>query len=564
MIRMEPATNDKMCKSLPVFTAGAILFLLCSFTQSCAPRLLLQRPPENYQGPIAEGPILQAEDYWIYQRPDGSRIKVGAGTLLSKVEFPLWVGRVWRFQSTASLEGQPVATRRIPTEIACEAVAFRPVTVAAGTFEAFECQCRCTVTSGRYDPWCGDWTIWYAPQVKNIARMKTESTASSFDLLEYKLSERVSEPPASEKAAKPRSEPNNADAFYSRGRAYYDKKDYDRAIQDYTEALRLNPTHVFAFNNRGNAYLDKKQSDLAIADYDRAIAYDSNYSIAYYNRARAYSAKKDDERALQDYEMAIRINPKYAAALYNRGNIYRAKKDYDRAIKDYDEAIRSNPTYAMAFNNRGIAYREKGDDERAMADYDQAIQLKPDYALAFNNRGNIFRSRGDYDRAIQAYDDAVRLDPNYAVAFGNRGRARFDQGRFGAAAPDLAKAFDLQPSSLYHAVWLYLAETRAGENGRTGLEGRAPRLNLKNWPGPVINFYLGKLDEAAMYAAAEDVDARKRSERICEANFFAAEVKVLKGAVAEAVPLLRAAAEDCPPNLTAKSGARAELKRLGQ
>ena len=182
-----------MLNSLPSF-AAAMLFLLCSFTQSCAPRLLLQRPPENYQGPIAEGPVLQSDDYWIYRRADGSRIKLGAGNPLAKVEFPLWVGRIWRSQGTATLRGQPVTSSRISTEIECEATAFKPITVAAGTFEAFECKCGCTVTGGPYDPWCGDWTIWYAPAAKNIVKLKTESTASSFDLLEYKLSDKTSAP----------------------------------------------------------------------------------------------------------------------------------------------------------------------------------------------------------------------------------------------------------------------------------------------------------------------------------------------------------------------------------
>lgn len=184
-----------MRNSLPSF-AAAMLVLLCSFIQGCAPRLLPDKPPENYRGPIAEGPVLQSGDYWIYRRADGTRAKLGAGNPLAKVEFPLWVGRIWKFPSTASQMGQPVTGHRIATEIECEATAFKFITVETGTFEAFECKCRCTVTSGPYDPWCGDWTIWYAPEVKNIVKLKTENTASSFDLLEYKLSDKTPAPRA--------------------------------------------------------------------------------------------------------------------------------------------------------------------------------------------------------------------------------------------------------------------------------------------------------------------------------------------------------------------------------
>jgi tetratricopeptide (TPR) repeat protein len=41
-------------------------------------------------------------------------------------------------------------------------------------------------------------------------------------------------------------------------------QDLDRAIADYTEAIRFDPTYIFAFNNRGSAFDDKN-------DYDRTI-----------------------------------------------------------------------------------------------------------------------------------------------------------------------------------------------------------------------------------------------------------------------------------------------------
>jgi tetratricopeptide (TPR) repeat protein len=43
---------------------------------------------------------------------------------------------------------------------------------------------------------------------------------------------------------------NLAIAYYNRGTLYFRKKDYDRAIQDYDQATRLNPQHANAFNGR--------------------------------------------------------------------------------------------------------------------------------------------------------------------------------------------------------------------------------------------------------------------------------------------------------------------------
>ena len=59
---------------------------------------------------------------------------------------------------------------------------------------------------------------------------------------------------------------NLAAAFYNRGNAYSAQKDYDHAIQDYDQAIRLKPNFAQAFNNRGSAYHIKGDTDRAIRD----------------------------------------------------------------------------------------------------------------------------------------------------------------------------------------------------------------------------------------------------------------------------------------------------------
>ena len=58
-------------------------------------------------------------------------------------------------------------------------------------------------------------------------------------------------------------------AYYNRGNAYDDKGDVDRAIADYTEAIRLDPKFADAYNNRGLSWESKGDLQKALVDFTK-------------------------------------------------------------------------------------------------------------------------------------------------------------------------------------------------------------------------------------------------------------------------------------------------------
>jgi len=144
-----------------------------------------------------------------------------------------------------------------------------------------------------------------------------------------------------------------------------------------------------AYTNRGLSYANKEQYDMALRDYAEAIRINPDDPITYNNSGIAHRHVDQYDKAIDDYTKAIQIRPDYADALYNRGIAYDDMEKYDLAIQDYDEAARLNPRDASIFLNRGVSYTNKGDYARAVQDYDEAIRLKPDYQLAITNRAAI-------------------------------------------------------------------------------------------------------------------------------------------------------------------------------
>ena len=160
---------------------------------------------------------------------------------------------------------------------------------------------------------------------------------------------------------------------------------------------------------KGNASLHGGDWDKAIPDFTEAIRLEPKAADAYYNRGVAYRKKGEPDKAIPDFTDAIRLEPKNANAYYNRGNAYHATRDYVKAIADYTEVIRLEPKNADAYNNRGWAYVKKGEFDKAIADYTEVIRIEPDAADAYYNRGSAYRDKGDTAKAKADFDHAKQL-----------------------------------------------------------------------------------------------------------------------------------------------------------
>lgn len=221
--------------------------------------------------------------------------------------------------------------------------------------------------------------------------------------------------------------------------------EYEPAIADFTETLKVEPDYVRAYNFRGIAYRDKGDIDTAIEDFDAAIARKSDYAEAYNNRGLAYHRKSEVDRAIEDFNTALRIKPNFAHAYNNRGMAYRDKNDIVRAIADFDEAIKHRADFARAYNNRGVAYRERGEVHRAIKDFSKAIELRPELVEAYYNRGNAYQDKKDYDFAIDDYNTVIRREPTGAKAYLERGNAFRLRGDVEKAIADFNTAIRLNP-----------------------------------------------------------------------------------------------------------------------
>jgi tetratricopeptide (TPR) repeat protein len=258
-------------------------------------------------------------------------------------------------------------------------------------------------------------------------------------------------------------------------------REFDRAIAEYSEAIRLDPKNIAAFWGRCVAWTDRNALDRALADCDGAIAINARYARPYATRCIIWNNKRDHDRAAADCDQALRLDPRDALAHEARGVLLRGKRDYEGAIAELDEAIRLDPKLADAYHERGLALVDKRDYDRAIADYDEAIRLEPKFVRAYAARCWAWHLEREFDRALKDCDQAITLAPRLAFLFVRRGLIRVEQRDFDRAIADYGEALKLNPQ-IYEAYFRrgYAFRERREYDRAIADFDQAVRLNPKN------------------------------------------------------------------------------------
>jgi tetratricopeptide (TPR) repeat protein len=182
------------------------------------------------------------------------------------------------------------------------------------------------------------------------------------------------------------------------------------SVDLWTAVIKKEPNRVpLAYYNRGQAFMNLGEFDKAIEDYSTAAKLNSSYYQAFYNRGVAFEKIGQPNRAIADYERTISLNPSSYQAYNNCGILYGNSGAYQKAIEFFNQAIAINSAYPSSYFNRGFTLSLVGQFDKALADYNTTIELDQRFALAYLYRGKLHLQTHNRLLAIADFREACKL-----------------------------------------------------------------------------------------------------------------------------------------------------------
>ena len=238
-----------------------------------------------------------------------------------------------------------------------------------------------------------------------------------------------------------KARPKDADAFAERSRAQIKLFRIRQGVDDLTKAINLKPKNPDYYMARAEAYIDWGEFERAIRDYSEALKNGvKDRWKAFERRAHCYHMINANSQVIDDLTEAIAIK-KDGDLFHRRGDAFRNLRRYKNASEDYAEAVKANPEDHMLRLKLGLALDQIRQYEEAVKEYTKMIELAPDYYRGYYQRANSYYQMAEYKKALDDITASIReyRSWNPKKLYQLRSSINAKLGNSAAAAKDRAK-----------------------------------------------------------------------------------------------------------------------------
>ena len=250
-------------------------------------------------------------------------------------------------------------------------------------------------------------------------------------------------------------DPNYGQAEAALGQAYWlryqfldkQKQWIDLAQQACSKAIDLGNAGADGHICLGMLEDGTGQYEKAAEQFQQAIQLDPTNNRTYVSLAGAYQHLNQLDKAEETYKRVITLRPTYWWGYHALGVFYQGQAAYDKAEAMATKATELDPDSYLAFNSLGATLVYEGKHDAAMQAFQKSIAIRPSYAAYSNIAVAQFQLR-HYKDSAASFQEALKLDDTNYQNWGSLGDAYFYGGDTSSAMQAYRKAISLADQQL--------------------------------------------------------------------------------------------------------------------
>ena len=178
--------------------------------------------------------------------------------------------------------------------------------------------------------------------------------------------------------------------------------DSTEGIEALESITQEDPQVIDAWFMLGNEYFKRREYERAITNFRQALELKPDYDLAVINLANAYRQLGEDDKAMEGYRRFMQLDPNNPQIRYETAQILIDEGELDEAEGQLREALKLEPNMAAAQNALGVVFIERGDVEGAEREIRSALDKKPDVRHANYNLALIAEHKKDFQEQLYA------------------------------------------------------------------------------------------------------------------------------------------------------------------
>jgi protein O-GlcNAc transferase len=257
----------------------------------------------------------------------------------------------------------------------------------------------------------------------------------------------------------------NAELHDELGSLYAQMREWDRAEEQFSNAIRLRGDFALAHLHMGFVYQAERKPD-ASREWIRAHELAPKDERIALNVGKALADAGDDERAVPILEDARSLDPKSTAAEYQLALVYQRTNRVQDAIRLLKSVVEAEPKNPDALINLGMALSQAHEAEDGLSFLQRATALRPNDVTAHQDLAAAYIQVNQISDAIGELKTAITLSPKMPQLHYDLGVAYKLEDDAADAIPELESAEKLNPSgyeSAYVLGLLYMQVARYAE-----------------------------------------------------------------------------------------------------